>query len=101
MQWIRGNGMKKEHILSISSIILCGILTTSLLVSPLLAMHPVNANQYDLLIISPVEFQSESQRLADHKNSIGMDTMVITLDELIEHNESVFGRDTACPFSRQ
>ncbi len=37
---------------------------------------------YELLIITPPEFECEANRLAEHKNGIGMPTIVKTTDEI-------------------
>ena len=39
-------------------------------------------DQYDLLIITPSQFSSALQPLVDHKNSIGIETKLTTLDEI-------------------
>ena len=43
-----------------------------------------NCQTFDLLIITPVQFEKELESLADHKNDVGVSTIVITLDELYE-----------------
>jgi hypothetical protein len=44
---------------------------------------PVNfGDAYDLLIITPEEFTTELQPLVDHKNGIGIDTIMVTLDDI-------------------
>ena len=63
--------------------------------SPLGARESTTASQYKFLIVTPVEFQEEIQRLADHKNSVGMETTVINLDEIQEHQACGPGRDLA------
>jgi hypothetical protein len=37
---------------------------------------------YDLLIITPSQFESALQRLVDHKNQIGISTTMVTLDDI-------------------
>ena len=39
-------------------------------------------DEYDLLIIAPSQFESALQRLVDHKNQNGIDTILTTLDEI-------------------
>jgi len=39
-------------------------------------------NTYDLVIITPPEFTSDLQNLVDHKNNIGVKTMMKTTDEI-------------------
>ncbi|UCF50673.1 MAG: peptidase C25, partial [Thermoplasmatales archaeon] len=39
---------------------------------------------YDLVIISPSKFSSELERLVDHKNSFGMETIVKTTEEIYD-----------------
>jgi hypothetical protein len=52
-------------------------------------------NEYDLLIITPSEFESALQRLVDHKNSLNppVRTIVTTLDEIpsvgVDEQESI------------
>ena len=46
--------------------------------------------QYDMVIISPSSFSSELQPLVDHKNSVGIKTILVTLDEIYD---SYYGRD--------
>ena len=43
-----------------------------------------NYQTFDLLIITPIQFEKELESLADHKNDVGVSTIVITLDELYE-----------------
>ncbi|MDG6218040.1 MAG: C25 family cysteine peptidase [Candidatus Thermoplasmatota archaeon] len=52
-------------------------------------------NSYQLLIIAPDVFSEELERLVVHKNSIGMNTVLITLEEILESPETNFGRDDA------
>ncbi|KAA0009455.1 MAG: peptidase C25 [Thermoplasmata archaeon] len=47
---------------------------------------------YELLIITPPEFESEAQRLAEHKNSIGVETIIKTTEEIYANYN---GRDKA------
>lgn len=54
---------------------------------------PVNS-EYNLLIISPPMFSKNLEKLVDHKNSSGIDTILVTLDDI--YNEKYFtseGRD--------
>ncbi|MCD6447572.1 MAG: peptidase C25 [Thermoplasmata archaeon] len=37
---------------------------------------------YDMVIITPLEFEKEAQRLAEHKNSMGVSTIVKTTEEI-------------------
>ena len=39
---------------------------------------------FDLLIITPAQFEKELEPLADHKNDVGVSTIIITLDEVYE-----------------
>ncbi len=39
---------------------------------------------YDLVIITPSKFSTEVQRLADHKNSFGMNTIIKTTEEIYD-----------------
>ncbi len=41
-------------------------------------------NTYDLVIITPTKFLAEVERLAEHKNSFGMDTVIKTTDEIYD-----------------
>jgi hypothetical protein len=49
---------------------------------------------YDLLIISPSEFLSDLQPLVDHKNSFGMKTNLVNLEEIYDQM-FWYGRDDA------
>ena len=49
-------------------------------------------SQYDLLIITPQQFNSQALRLAEHKNRHGVETIVKTTDEIYS---SYSGRDEA------
>jgi len=50
---------------------------------------------FDLLIIAPSAFSEEIQPLVDHKNSIGMDTALMTLEHIRSLPETSVGRDDA------
>jgi len=54
------------------------------------ALPTSTLGQYDMVIISPSSFSSELQPLVDHKNSIGVKTRLVTLDEIYN---SYNGRD--------
>jgi len=41
-------------------------------------------NQFDFLIISPLEFIDELEPLAEHKNSLDIQTKLVSLDEIYE-----------------
>jgi len=43
------------------------------------------SNMYDMIIITPSEFESEAGRLAEHKNEEGIKTKVVTLDYIYTH----------------
>ena len=66
---------------------------------PLQAMSPetdsTNIENFDLLIIAPAAFSGKLQPLVDHKNSIGIDTVLITLEHLKTVSETADGRDDA------
>jgi len=49
------------------------------------------ADDYDLLIITPAEFSSNLQSLVQHKNDVGVKTVLVTLDEIYSGNTN--GRD--------
>ena len=48
---------------------------------------------YDLLIIAPATFETALQPLVDHKNSIGIETILTTLDDIpsvgVDEQESI------------
>lgn len=50
-------------------------------------------NEYDLLIITPAQFEDELQPLVDYKNGDGTDTILVTLDEIpdtgVDEQESI------------
>jgi hypothetical protein len=48
------------------------------------------ATEYDLVIIAPAEFTSALQKLVDHKNSIGVKTMLKSVDDIYTEYQ---GRD--------
>jgi hypothetical protein len=50
---------------------------------------------YQLLIIAPEVFSDELDRLVVHKNSVGMDTLLVTLEEIMDSSETSIGRDDA------
>ncbi len=52
----------------------------------------LTADEYDLLIIYPSEWQSEAQRLADHKESHGIRTMMESVENIYSNYQ---GRDGA------
>ena len=62
-----------------------------------LPSKPLLTNElYDLLIVTPAQFSDALQPLVDHKNSHGISTMLVTLDEIYNGNYfSVQGRDDA------
>lgn len=49
-----------------------------------------NSDTYDLVVIAPAEFSQNLQPLVSHKNSYGMDTHLITLQEIYDEYD---GRD--------
>ncbi len=51
------------------------------------------ADEYDLLVIAPAEFEAALQPLVDHKNSFGMNTTIVTLETL--YSQMTEGRDDA------
>jgi len=44
---------------------------------------------YDLVIITPSKFSTDAQRLADHKNSFGMNTIVKTTEDIYDEFSGV------------
>ena len=62
-----------------------------------LPSKPLLTNElYDLLIVTPSQFSNALQPLVEHKNSHGISTMLVTLDEIYNGNYfSVQGRDDA------
>ena len=55
-------------------------------------IKPLDTCGYDLLIITPKEFLTAAKKLADHKNSIKVDTIIKTTKEIYDEFE---GRDNA------
>jgi len=55
-------------------------------------IKPMDTFGYDLVIITPKEFLSAAQKLADHKNSINVDTIIKTTQEIYDEFD---GRDNA------
>ncbi|MEM2388169.1 MAG: C25 family cysteine peptidase [Candidatus Thermoplasmatota archaeon] len=53
------------------------------------------ASLYDFLIISPDEWLSEIELLKQHKESKGIKTIVVGLDEIYNHPSTINGRDNA------
>ena len=67
--------------------------TITILISYKMPERPVVfADEYDLLIISPTEFSSSLQPLIDHKNSVGMQTVLKTTEAIYA---GYTGRDNA------
>jgi len=53
-------------------------------------------DEYDLVIITPDKYQRAAQPLVDHKNSIGIKTILVTLEEIYDSTYfSSQGRDDA------
>jgi hypothetical protein len=48
---------------------------------------------YDMVIITPEEYQSYAQELADHKNNVGIDTTVKTVESILSDAAYSSGRD--------
>ncbi|MBU0498229.1 MAG: hypothetical protein KKG04_09815 [Candidatus Thermoplasmatota archaeon] len=66
----------QEHTITAAS-------SAAIEVSYTLPQQPfVFPDEYDLLIIAPAEFETALQRLVDHKNGIGINTQLTTLDEI-------------------
>jgi len=57
--------------------------------------EPLGVESFDLLIIAPSTFVLDLQPLVDHKNSMGMDTVLVTLEHLRTLSETKDGRDDA------
>ncbi len=54
----------------------------------------VSANEYNFLVLSPGEYANELEDLVIHKNNIGINTKLVTLDEIYQsHYFPVEGRD--------
>jgi len=53
-------------------------------------VKPTSTDTYDLAIITPADFSSNLQQLVSHKNSYGMNTHLITLQEIYDEYD---GRD--------
>ena len=57
-----------------------------------LPLHPIlTADEYDLLIVCPAQWESELEELKQHKESHGIRTIIKTMDEVQNYN----GRDLA------
>lgn len=54
-----------------------------------------NTDSYQLLMIAPTEFTDELSDLLSHKNDMGMDTIMVTVDEILSSPETSEGRDDA------
>ncbi len=48
-----------------------------------------NENKYDLVIITPSKFLSRLEKLKDHKNEIGINTTIKTVEEIYEEYQGV------------
>jgi hypothetical protein len=60
----------------------------------ILPENPITfGDEYDLLIITPSQFESDLQRLVDHKNGRDIQTKLVTLDEIpdrgVDEQESI------------
>ena len=54
----------------------------------------VFANEYNFLVLSPVEYANELEDLVSHKNNMGINTKLVTLDEIYQsHYFPMEGRD--------
>jgi hypothetical protein len=51
---------------------------------------PISSQEYSLVIITPTEFSEILQPLVEHKNTCGISTLLVTLDDIYN---SYFGRD--------
>ena len=52
-------------------------------------------DSYQLLIISPSDFTEELAPLVTHKNNMGLDTIIVTLDDIESSPETAQGQDLA------
>jgi hypothetical protein len=52
-------------------------------------------NHKDLLIIAPLKFQQTLQPLVDHKNTFGIETIMITMETILLDSHTIKGRDDA------
>jgi len=50
---------------------------------------------YDMVIITAEKFQAKAQELADHKNSVGVETTVETVENILSDPDYSSGRDDA------
>ncbi len=50
---------------------------------------------YDMVIITPEQFQAKAQELADHKDSVGVATTVETVENILSDSAYSAGRDDA------
>ncbi len=88
--------MRKQIVVFglIGLLVLSGGVASSLQ-SSVKPMRSVAADSFDLLIIAPATFKDELGPLVDHKNDLGVDTELVTLDTILSSSEASMGRDDA------
>ena len=65
------------------------------IITPLFKAEPTSIDNFDMLIISPSEFEQDLQSFVNHKESVGINCIIATIDEIINHESTILGRDDA------
>jgi hypothetical protein len=87
--------MKKRYVSFISTYVLIGILVIGGITGSIFKAESTSKDSYDLLIICPEIFKQEVQVLVDHKESHGIQTKIMTLEDIRNHKSTSLGRDDA------
>lgn len=77
------------------SVLLSIVLMISMLTVPLQKADVTQMEGYDLLIITPNQFEKTLLPVVEHKNTMNLDTTLINLDEIYAHEATQQGRDPA------
>lgn len=86
----------KKNMISISiSLLICLLFVGGSFGVSVFKAQTVSNGTFDLLIIAPEQFESSLQPFLDHKESVGVKTVLVTLEEIQVHDETEMGRDDA------
>jgi len=87
--------MKNVQLSYIISCFLITILVSGGMTGSLFKAEPISNDTYGLLIISPALFIEDLQILADHKENHGINTIIASIETILNHETTVKGRDDA------
>ena len=85
--------MKYIILKRILSALIIIILISSIYIPQIISIE--NTTEYELIIISPVDFSNNLIPLVNHKINMGISTILISLDEIYDNQISIDGRDEA------